>query len=87
MQPRLASTGSVGNPPTSSGAFGRSGNGNESRSSTQRAWARGDDLAIFQIGDPLDVTPFLACVKPLDELDQRLLAFVAHDAVDLGKVR
>ena len=47
--------------------------------------SRRDDLAAVQIGDALDVAPVLAGAKPLDEFDQRLLALVAHDAVDLGK--
>ena len=53
----------------------------------QRTRRRRHHLGAAQVGDAGDVAPLLPGAQPVDELDQRLLAFVAHYAVDLGKVR
>src|SRR5262249_58249550 len=53
----------------------------------QRPRPRRHDFTAAQIGDAVEIAPFAAGTDAVQELDQRLLAFVAHDAVDLGKVR
>ena len=47
---------------------------------------RRHDLAVACVGDAADGTPVLARLQAIGELDQRLFAFVAHHAVDLGEV-
>jgi hypothetical protein len=43
-------------------------------------------LTVFEKGQPRSLAPISPAEKPVDEVDQRVLAFISHDAVDFWEM-